>query len=131
MALVRLSAATPYAYQGYLMKLLRPRISAREWLQSATLFLLLFLTSAVPRAEESQHDILFFTSVDTFRNSDLSDPDLDESFVRPAVDILYSYSGAVTAAQARTSQLTFACCQPLLLTGICWGCGGIFAAFRV
>ncbi|MDH4256152.1 MAG: hypothetical protein OEX13_16685 [Gammaproteobacteria bacterium] len=45
-----------------------------------------------PAGAESQHDLLAFTSVDTFYNFSVSNPEVDDSFVRPALDLLYSYS---------------------------------------
>lgn len=61
------------------------------WLTVLSLFSLVSWSHAVQG--ESQHELLFFTSVDTFNN--LTDSDIPEhdSFVRPAVDTLYSYSG--------------------------------------
>ena len=42
---------------------------------------------------ESQQEILFFTSIDAFKNITGTDSTIDDSFTRPAVDVLYSYSG--------------------------------------
>lgn len=42
---------------------------------------------------QSQQDLLFFTSVDAFKITSGAMPGVDESFLRPTVDILYSYSG--------------------------------------
>jgi hypothetical protein len=75
------------------MNLLRQRTVALELPRPAMLFVLFLLISGDLRADDSQHEILFFTSVDAFDNFSLSDPDLGETFMRPAVDILYSYSG--------------------------------------
>lgn len=41
---------------------------------------------------ESQHDLLAFTSIDTFYNFSESNPGVEDSFVRPAIDLLYTYS---------------------------------------
>ena len=42
---------------------------------------------------QSQQEWLFFTSVDAFKNTSGSNPDIEDSFVRPTLDVLYSYSG--------------------------------------
>ena len=42
---------------------------------------------------ESQQEILFFTSIDTFKNISGDVPNIDDSYIQPAVDVLYSYSG--------------------------------------
>ena len=42
---------------------------------------------------ESQQEILFFTSVDAFKNLSGTSEGVDDSYTRPAVDVLYSYSG--------------------------------------
>lgn len=41
---------------------------------------------------ESQQELLFFTSVDTFESFSESDPIVEDSFVRGTLDLLYSYS---------------------------------------
>jgi hypothetical protein len=75
------------------MSLVRPSISARQWLQSALLAASLLLTSITSNADESRHDFLVFASIDTFNNFAVSNPDTEDSFVRPSLDFLYSYSG--------------------------------------
>ena len=45
-------------------------------------------------AEETQHDFLLFPSVDTFDTFDESRDDVSDSFVRPSLNVLYSYNGA-------------------------------------
>jgi len=48
----------------------------------------------LPAQAAGEHDLVFFTSVDTFNNK-FSDPptEVADSFVRPALDVLYTYSG--------------------------------------
>ena len=43
-------------------------------------------------AEETQHDFLLFPSVDTFDTFDESRDDVSDSFVRPSLNVLYSYN---------------------------------------
>ena len=57
---------------------------------------ILFLSSVSwgqQESGESRHELLFFPSIDTFNNLTDSNSVDHDSFVRPAVDVLYSYSG--------------------------------------
>jgi len=73
-----LDAFTPHRYK-------------RLW--SAALALLLSASWSYQAHGQSQQDLLFFTSIDAFKNLSGTNPDVEDSFVRPTVDILYSYSG--------------------------------------
>jgi hypothetical protein len=55
--------------------------------------LILFVSLSYPAYGQSQQELLFFTSVDALEKKSDSDADIEDSFVRPTVDILYSYSG--------------------------------------
>jgi hypothetical protein len=61
------------------------------WSTSLALFLL--VGGSHPAFGQSQQELLFFTSVDAFENTSGTTPNVEDSFVRPAVDVLYSYSG--------------------------------------
>jgi len=70
----------------------KPGIAAHIWgLRIALPILLIAFSSAF--ADDSQHDFLLFPSVDTFDSFDESNPDVADSFVRPSLNVLYSYNG--------------------------------------
>lgn len=48
--------------------------------------------SPVTTADEPQHDLLFFLSVEQFENLDDPVPTIDDSYTLPAVDVLYVYN---------------------------------------
>jgi len=75
------------------MMLLAPRIMARERLRRMTLVFALCFVSHAVLADDPQHEFLLFPSVDTFNSENLTSPELEDSFVRPSINILYSYSG--------------------------------------
>jgi len=50
--------------------------------------------SAATIAEDAQHDLLFFLSVEKFQNLDDSIPTIDNSYVLPSADVLYAYNNA-------------------------------------
>lgn len=52
----------------------------------------LWLLTATTASADSQQEMLFFTSVDTFESFSESDPAVEDSFVRGTLDLLYSYS---------------------------------------
>ena len=52
----------------------------------------LWLLTATTASADSQQEMLFFTSVDTFETFSESDPAVEDSFVRGTLDLLYSYS---------------------------------------
>ncbi len=54
---------------------------------------LLLLAAAPSAVGQSQHDFLLLPSVDTLNTFDESDPDASDSFARPSLNTLYSYSG--------------------------------------
>jgi len=57
--------------------------------------LILAVVMLLPAAQataDSQHELLLFPSVDTFDTFSESDPRVEDSFVRAALDLLYSYS---------------------------------------
>ena len=47
----------------------------------------------VAGADDGQHDFLLLPSVDTLDTFDESDPVAEDSFVRPSLNVLYSYTG--------------------------------------
>lgn len=53
----------------------------------------LWLCSATAHADDARHEMLLFPSIDTYVNFDLSDESLDDQFIRPSINGLYSYSG--------------------------------------
>jgi hypothetical protein len=57
--------------------------------------LMLFLSLGVSDQAhgQSQQELLFFTSVDALEKDSSSNPEIEDSDVRPAVDVLYTYSG--------------------------------------
>ena len=57
------------------------------------LSILLAAFCTTPVAAESQQEILLFPSVDTFNTFDESQPEVDDSFVRGSLNVLYNYSG--------------------------------------
>lgn len=63
------------------------------WLRCAAITLF-YVTVCTPVQAESDQDFVFFTSVDTFNNK-FSDPppEASDSFIRPTLDVLYTYSG--------------------------------------
>jgi hypothetical protein len=65
---------------------------ARE-LYCAALLLLLALGVCGQARGQSQQELLFFTSVDALEKDSSSNPEIEDSDVRPAVDVLYTYSG--------------------------------------
>ncbi len=73
--------------------LLALRIQARERLRRMTLVLALCFVSHSVHADDAQHEFLFFPSVATFYSEDHSSSELEDSFVRPSLGVLYSYSG--------------------------------------
>lgn len=75
------------------MNQLRSCIVAHEWQRRIMLPLVLCAFIPIASADDSQHDFLLFPSVDTFDSIDESDPVVKDSFVRPALNILYSYNG--------------------------------------
>ena len=75
------------------MMLLVLRIPARERLRRMTLVLALCFASHAVHADDPQHEFLLFPSVETFDSQDHSSPDRNDSFVRPSISVLYSYSG--------------------------------------
>lgn len=73
------------------MDLLNPKKSA-NW-QRLLAMLVLSATASVALADKTQHDFLLLPSVDTLNSFDESDPAVDDSFVRPSLNFLYSYTG--------------------------------------
>jgi hypothetical protein len=74
----------------------RPQILSsgkhRRWLLTVSQ-LLLFASWSHQAHAESQQEILFFTSVDAFKEISGTPEGVDDSYTRPAVDVLYSFSG--------------------------------------
>lgn len=68
------------------------RSGNHRWWRFAAISLIWFVGWGDEVRAESQQDILFFTSVDAFKNTTGTDPAIDDSYVLPAVDVLYSYS---------------------------------------
>ena len=83
-----------WTLQNIFMKNLKsiPLIRPKQVCLTASL-LMLFVSLSHPSYGQSQQELLFFTSVDALEKKSDSDADIEDSFVRPAVDILYSYSG--------------------------------------
>lgn len=73
------------------MNLLTPTIMARKRYRELLLFLFVLPLAAV--ADEGQHDFMLLPSVDTRDTFDESDPELRDSFVRPSLNTLYSFTG--------------------------------------
>jgi len=69
------------------------RGKASEWLGRAALALACAFI-CTPAQADGDHKFVFFTSIDTFNNK-FSDPppEVADSFVRPTLDVLYTYSG--------------------------------------
>jgi len=59
-----------------------------------TAIILSYVMFCAPVLAETDHDVVFFTSVDTFNNK-FSDPppEAADSYARPTLDVLYTYSG--------------------------------------
>jgi hypothetical protein len=80
-------------------KSLAMRILARSppgcdrWPWPTVITLLLSTSWSCQAHGQSQHDFLFFTSVDAFKIVKGESTAVDDEFVRPTVDFLYSYSG--------------------------------------
>ena len=70
-----------------------PRGKTFEWLGRAALAIVC-ASVCMPAQADGDQNFVFFTSVDTF-NNEFSDPapESADSFVRPTLDILYTYSG--------------------------------------
>ena len=70
-----------------------PREKASEWFGRAVL-VMVCASVCVPVQADGDHNFVFFTSVDTFNNK-FSDPppEAADSFARPTLDVLYTYSG--------------------------------------
>ena len=75
------------------MNRLKPRIAAHGRRRQIMLALVLCVFIPIASAEDSQHDFLLFPSVDTFYTFNESHPDVEDSFVRPSLNVLYSYNG--------------------------------------
>ncbi len=75
------------------MKLPRSGISVRAWLWRTALVFAMCVVAHTVHADESQHELLFFASVDVFDTFDVGNPEVEDTFARPVLDILYSYSG--------------------------------------
>ena len=75
------------------MDLFRPRIAAHQWRRQIFLPLVLCAFIPIASAQDSQHDFLLFPSLDSFDSFDESDPLIADSFVRPSLNVLYSYNG--------------------------------------
>jgi len=69
------------------------RSGNHRWWRFAAVSLIWLVGSCDEVRGESQQEILFFTSVDTFKNITGDVPKIDDSYIQPAVDVLYSYSG--------------------------------------
>jgi len=69
------------------------RSGNHRWWRFAALSLIWFVGWSDEVRAESQQEILFFTSIDTFKNISGDVPNIDDSYIQPAVDVLYSYSG--------------------------------------
>ena len=75
------------------MNLTTRRIKAHKWRRRILLPMALCACSTLSLANESQHDFLLFPSVDTFDSFDESGAVVEDSFVRPSINVLYSYNG--------------------------------------
>jgi len=75
------------------MTLFLQLIAAHGWRRQIMLALVLCAFVPIASAEDSQHDFLLFPSVDTFDTFNESAPDVGDSFVRPSLNVLYSYNG--------------------------------------
>jgi len=64
-----------------------------RWLWSTALILCLSISWSQVARGQSKQDLLFFTSIDAFKNTSGAIPGVEDSFVRPTVDVLYTYSG--------------------------------------
>lgn len=73
------------------MRHMRSHDSRARRLPALGCICLLGLTS-LPASADSRHDLLAFTSIDAFDSFSESSPAVDDSFVRPALDLLYTYS---------------------------------------
>jgi len=73
------------------MKLPAFRWLPNRWRLALTITACLAAYSA--HADEPQHDLLLFASVDAYDNFGVSNPDAEDTFVRPVLDGLYSFSG--------------------------------------
>ena len=62
-------------------------------LSPAAFALLLSASWSYQAHGQSQQDLLLFTSIDAFKNLSGTNPDVEDSFIRPTADVLYSYSG--------------------------------------
>ena len=69
------------------------RSGNHRWWRFAVFSLIWFVGWSDEVRGESQQEILFFTSVDAFKNITGDDSTIDDSYTLPAVDVLYSYSG--------------------------------------
>jgi hypothetical protein len=75
------------------MTLFLQRIAAQGWWRQIMLSLVLCAFIPIASADDSQHEFLLFPSVDTFNTFNESHPDVEDSFVRPSLNVLYSYNG--------------------------------------
>jgi hypothetical protein len=62
-------------------------------LWSTSIILCLSICWSQNTLAESQQDLLFFTSIDAFKKIKGDDANVEDSFIRPSIDVLYSYSG--------------------------------------
>jgi hypothetical protein len=85
--------AIPVENRDASMNLFRPRIAAYGWQRHIAPLLLLCACYSNALAEEPQHDFLLFPSVDSFDTFEESHADVEDSFVRPSLNALYSYNG--------------------------------------
>lgn len=53
----------------------------------------LLLSAAAAPADDARNEFLLFPSIDTFNDFDLSNPEVDDDWVRPSLNVLYSHSG--------------------------------------
>ncbi len=68
-------------------------LPARSFTRCVGLAVLLMLGLSARADDESQHNLLLFTSVDSLDTFDESIEDVRDSRIRPVLDVLYSYSG--------------------------------------
>jgi hypothetical protein len=68
------------------------KLPASKKRRSPTVMVLAFLAAA-PAGAESQHEFLVFPSVDGFYTFSESDPSVEDSSTKGALDLLYGYSG--------------------------------------
>jgi len=71
----------------------KKRRTTRLCRPSATLSILLAGLCASPVAAESQQELLLFPSLDTYNTFKEERPEIEDSFVRGTLNVLYSYSG--------------------------------------